>query len=99
MYSYLLVVSGVNPRWGDQIESDVVVRPCPAPTAQPHQKSGDTGYENHPTSFYPARTRAQSWSCITSERGVALKRRQDTPELVYGLRSHRARCGEAVVNW
>ena len=40
----------------------------------------------------------KSWSCITSESGVALERRQDTPELAYGLGSHRARCGEAVVN-
>lgn len=39
-----------------------------------------------------------SWSCNTSESGVALERRQDTPELAYGLGSHRARCGEAVVN-
>lgn len=45
MDSYLLAVSGVNPRWGDQIESAVVVRfgPVREATAQPHQKSGDNG--------------------------------------------------------
>ena len=61
MDSYLLVVSGVNPRWGDQIESAVVVRSGPVreATAQSHQNQGTTGYENHPTSFYPTRTRAQ----------------------------------------
>jgi hypothetical protein len=40
----------------------------------------------------------RSWSWITRESGVALRRRQDTAELVYVLGSHRARCGEAVVN-
>ena len=64
MDSYLLVVSGVDPRWGDQSESAVVVRAGPVrlvrgTTAQPHQNQGTTGYENHPTSFYPTRTRAQ----------------------------------------
>lgn len=61
MDSYLLAVSGVNPRWGDQIESAVVVRfgPVRVATAQPHQNQGTTGYENHPTSLYPTRTRAQ----------------------------------------
>ncbi|KAJ5557933.1 hypothetical protein N7513_003519 [Penicillium frequentans] len=100
MDSYLPVVSGVNPRWGDQIESAVVMRSGPAreATAQPHQNQGITGYENHPTPSYPTRTRARYWSCITSGSGVALRRRQDTPELAYGLGSHRARCGEAVVN-
>ena len=29
---------------------------------------------------------------------VSPKGRQDTPELAYGLGSHRARCGEVVVN-
>ena len=100
MDSYLLVVSGVNPRGGDQIESAVVVRfgPVREATAQPHQNQGITGYENHPTSFYPTALGPRSWSCVTSRSGVALKRRQDTPELAYGLGSHRARCGEAVVN-
>ncbi|KAJ5544095.1 hypothetical protein N7494_005374 [Penicillium frequentans] len=53
MDSYLLVVSGVNPRRGDQIESAVVVRSGPVreATAPPHQNQGTTGYENHPTSF------------------------------------------------
>ncbi len=60
--SYLLVVAGVNPRGGDQIESAVVVRfgLVREATAQPHQNQGTTGYENHPTSFYPTRTRAQT---------------------------------------
>ena len=73
MDSYLLVVSGANPRWGDQIESAVVVRSGPAreATAQPPQNQGITGYENHPTSSYPTRTRARYWSCITSGSGVA----------------------------
>jgi hypothetical protein len=76
MDSYLLVVSGVNPRWGDQSESAVVVRSGPArlvrgTTAQPHQNQGITAYENHPTSSYPTRTRARYWSCITSGSGVA----------------------------
>ncbi|KAJ5544118.1 hypothetical protein N7494_005412 [Penicillium frequentans] len=62
MDSYLLAVSGVNPRWGDQIESDVVVRSGPVreATAQPHQNQGITGYEIHPTSSYPTRTRART---------------------------------------
>ncbi|CAI7628258.1 unnamed protein product, partial [Penicillium manginii] len=40
MDSYILVVSGVNPRGGDQIESAVVVRfgPVREATAQPHLK-------------------------------------------------------------
>lgn len=61
MNSYLLVVSGVDPRWGDKIESAVVVRSgrVREATAQPHQNQGTTGYENHPTYFYPTRTRAQ----------------------------------------
>ncbi|KAJ5474121.1 hypothetical protein N7475_003687 [Penicillium sp. IBT 31633x] len=60
MDSYLLVVCGVNPRGGDQIESAVVVRfgPVREATAQSHQNQGTTGYDNHPTSFYPTRTRA-----------------------------------------
>ena len=33
MDSYLLVVSGVNPRWGDQSESAVVVRSGPVLSA------------------------------------------------------------------
>jgi hypothetical protein len=64
MDSYLLVVSGVNPRWGDQSESSVVVRSGPVrlargTTAQTRQNQGKTGYENHPTSFYSTRTRAR----------------------------------------
>ncbi|KAJ5516200.1 hypothetical protein N7527_007760 [Penicillium freii] len=64
MDSYLLVVSGVDPRWADQSESAVVVRAGPVrlvrdTTAQPHQNQGITGYENHPTSLYPTRTRGQ----------------------------------------
>ena len=62
MDSYLLVVSGVNPRWGDQNESAVVVRcgPLRGTDRTTTPKSGDKGYENHPTSFYPTRTRAQN---------------------------------------
>jgi hypothetical protein len=40
MDSYLLVVSGVNPRWGDQSESAVVVQLARGTTAQPHQNQG-----------------------------------------------------------
>jgi hypothetical protein len=35
------------------------VREARGTIAQPHQNQGIMGYENHPTSFYPTRTRAQ----------------------------------------
>lgn len=45
--SYLVVVSGVNPHWGDQMEFAVVVRSGPVreATTQPHQNQGITAYE------------------------------------------------------
>lgn len=103
MGSYHLVVSGVNPRRGDQSESAMVCGPARgwarATTAQPHQNQGKTVvYENHSTSSYQTRTRALTLDLHSSRSGVALGRRKDTSELVYGLGLHRARCGEAVVN-
>ena len=103
MDSYLLVVSGVNPRWGDQSESAVVVRSGPVrwargTTAQPHQNQGIWEMRTIRLLLIRLALGPRSWSCITSGSGVALGRRQDTPELAYGLGSHRARCGEAVVN-
>jgi hypothetical protein len=61
MDSYLLVVSGIYPRWGDQIESAMVVRSGTVleATAQPHPNQGIIGFDNHPTSSYPTRTRAR----------------------------------------
>ncbi|KAJ5945070.1 hypothetical protein N7516_005238 [Penicillium verrucosum] len=100
MDSYLLVVSGVDPRWGDQSESAVVVRAGPVRLV-PVPRTKIRGQRDTKTIrllFTRLALGPKSWSCSTSESGVALERRQDTPELAYGLGSHRMRCGEAVVN-
>jgi hypothetical protein len=54
MDSYLLVVSGVNPRGGDQIESAVVVRFGPVGSARTTTpKSGDNGIRKPSDFFLP----------------------------------------------
>lgn len=103
MSSYLLVVSGVNPVGETKVNTLWLCGPAwrGGRGARPHNHTKIRG-KRYMKTIRLLLTRLalgpRRWSCITSRIGVALGRRQDTPELEYGLGSHRARCGEAVVN-